>query len=427
MAARPNSLTKQTRGTVHPPLYLCGAHCTMLGIYLCFFICLCNLLVQLTEYLEKNKFINYTHHGSVKGQVTQTLVQELFDNLMESMEEEEITAVIQTDQSKAYDVVNHQILLEKMRILGFNRKTLNILRSYLQNRRQFVVVDSYPSEPLAVGERSVTQGSALSGLLYIIMILDITSIYHEKTHTPVEANQCQKYTKDPDYRSNFQNSNAKTFVDDNIIHTKATQDKTIQQAVMDTITTLEGYMNANLLALNPEKSRVMLLTKNKQIKENFKIKVAGKVLTHQPSLMILGNRITADLTWEEHVNKIVIPSLANRVRTLRNITSFMNQDFRRNYGSAIFRGKLVFAADAWGGVSKTTLKRVQKLQDQAAKVILGFPYRKKSNSQRLKILGWPNVEDKITIATMRLTQKVLHKILQKNWHSKCRKINETLK
>ena len=52
---------------------------------------------------------------------------------MESLENDEITAVVQTDQSKAYDVVNHQILIEKMRILGFNRKTLNILSSYLQN------------------------------------------------------------------------------------------------------------------------------------------------------------------------------------------------------------------------------------------------------------------------------------------------------
>ena len=83
-------------------------------------------LVQLTEYLKRNNFINFTHHGSVKGRGTQTLVQELFDNLMESVENDEVSAVIQTDQSKAYDVVNHDILLAKMKILGFNHKTLNI-------------------------------------------------------------------------------------------------------------------------------------------------------------------------------------------------------------------------------------------------------------------------------------------------------------
>ena len=211
-----------------------------------------------------------------------------------------------------------------------------------------MVVDSFSSEPLAVGERSVTQGSALSGLLYIIMILDITSIYHEKTHNTREALKCQKYTKDPEDINTCQNANAKTFVDDNIIHVKASNDKTIQQAVAETISTLEGYMNANLLALNPEKSRVMIVSKNKQIQDDFKITVAGKLLTHQPSLMVLGNRISENLKWEEHVNKIIIPSLANRVRTLRNITSFMNPEFRRNYGTAIFRGKLMFAADAWG-------------------------------------------------------------------------------
>ena len=125
-------------------------------------------------------------------------------------------------------------------------------------------------------------------------------------------------------------------MDDNIIHVKATEDKNIQQAVIEAIARLEEYINANLLALNPEKSRVMILTKKKQIQKDFQITVAGKVLTHQPSLTILGNIVTADLSWEEHVNKLILLSLSNWVRTLRNISSFMNPEFRKNYATAIF-------------------------------------------------------------------------------------------
>ena len=282
------------------------------------------------------------------------------------------------------------------------------LGSYLRNKRQYVVVDSYPSEPLAVGPVSVTQGSALSGILYIIMILDITSIYHETTHNPQEARECQKTNLDPAIRNTCQNANAKTFVDDNIIHTKPVNGNSIQQAVLDVIDKLETYTNANKLALNPEKSRVMVLTKDKKIQQDFQVTVAGKVLGHQPSLKILGNIVSADLTWEEHVRKVVIPSLSNRVRTLKEISTFMNLNFRKNYASAIFRGKLAFAADAWGGTNATQISKVQTLQDRAAKIVLGLPATRKSNQQRLQLMGWPNVKDEIKLATIRLTHKILH-------------------
>ena len=74
---------------------------------------------------------------------TQSLVQELYDSLLVAMETEETVAVIQTYQSKAYDVVDHPILIAKMTWLGFNRKAINIMSSYLEERRQYVIVDSF--------------------------------------------------------------------------------------------------------------------------------------------------------------------------------------------------------------------------------------------------------------------------------------------
>ena len=65
------------------------------------------LLLQINNYLVRNNMINHTHHGSIQGKGTQTLVQELYDSMLELMEEGELAAVIQTDQSKAYDVVDH--------------------------------------------------------------------------------------------------------------------------------------------------------------------------------------------------------------------------------------------------------------------------------------------------------------------------------
>ena len=311
------------------------------------------ILIQITKYLTSQDLINHNHHGSVKNKGTQTLVQEIVDTLMEIIEKDEVAAVIQTDQSKAYDVVDHCILLNKMKILGFNQKTVRLLGSYLQDRRQYVVVDSFPSEPLVVGPNSVTQGSSLSCVLYLIMILDITGIYHSESHSPQKSLECQAKK----VNSECLNTAARTFVDDNILIAKPLENSTIQQAVLKAITRLESYMHANKLALNPEKSRIMIVTKNQDIKKNFKIQIAGKEITHVPVLKILGNIVTEDITWDHHVNKVVIPDLSNRVRTLRNISAYMNPHFRKIYAGAIFRGKLTFAIDAWGGVKKELIKK----------------------------------------------------------------------
>ena len=272
------------------------------------------ILLQTTEYLTTNNLINHTHHGSIPGKGTQTLIHELYDRVLESLEAGETSAILQTDQSKAFDVVDHVILTGKMKILGFNKRTLNIFHSYLDERKQYVEVDSFASSKLTVGPNSVTQGSALSCTLYLIMILDITSIYHDKQHNPIESAKCPR-------------TNTKTFVDDNILHVTDNRGRTIQKEVLDTITKLENYTNSNKLALNPEKTKVMIITKNKNIQEKFEVTIHQKQVKHQNHLTILGNIFTPDLKWDKHIHKIVIPSLNHRLRTLKNIAPFMDQRF----------------------------------------------------------------------------------------------------
>ena len=136
---------------------------------------------------------------------------------------------------------------QRWKRLASTTKNLNILASYLKDRRQYVVVDSFPFQLLAVVPNSVTQGLSLSCIMYIIMIMDITSIYHSETYSPSESMKCQQNNGYPD----CENTAARTFVDDNILITKTKNWSSIQQAVSQTIDRLEQYTNANLLALNP--------------------------------------------------------------------------------------------------------------------------------------------------------------------------------
>ena len=108
-------------------------------------------------------------------------------------------------------------------------------------------------------------------------------------------------------------------------------------------------MKANKLALNSDKSQVMLVTKNVQMKKDFVVTMNGKEIRHKSHITILGNTMSSSLTWETHVSKVLLPSLANRVRTLQIVSWYLSTGFRAIYANSVFRSRMMFGIETWGG------------------------------------------------------------------------------
>ena len=92
------------------------------------------IMRQIMSHLDNNKLINTNHHRSVPGHSTQTLILELHDKLTQSLEmDDHDTALILIDQSKAYNLVPHSILIDKLRILNYSEKMIITIKNYLQD------------------------------------------------------------------------------------------------------------------------------------------------------------------------------------------------------------------------------------------------------------------------------------------------------
>ena len=175
------------------------------------------------------------------------------------MHNEDDSALICLDQSKAYEIVNHQILLRKLTAIGFTRQATEIMKSFLSERKQYVQIQAMKSESLLTGPQSIVQGSSISCVLFLIYVLDLPQIFHDQSHTPEENLNCKQ-------------PNAKTFVDDiGIVVTKPKNNdsKSMKELVGQTMDRVAEYTTANRLLLNQEKSLIMLVTKNKELKSNF--------------------------------------------------------------------------------------------------------------------------------------------------------------
>ena len=77
--------------------------------------------------------------------------------------------------------------------------------------------------------------------------MDITQVFHSKPLNPQEYLNCSK-------------TNGKTFVDDNLLHSKPSPGQTLKDSIQDTMSTIQNYTDANLLSLNPSKTKIMIIS-----------------------------------------------------------------------------------------------------------------------------------------------------------------------
>ena len=127
---------------------------------------------NIIKHLDDNDLFNPSQHGFREGRSCLSQLLSHYDTILTQLEEGKDVDVIYIDFSKAFDKVDHTILLSKLKAIGLDGKILKWIESFLTNRKQVVVVDCATSEPADI-KSGVPQGSVLGPLLFIIMISDI--------------------------------------------------------------------------------------------------------------------------------------------------------------------------------------------------------------------------------------------------------------
>ena len=120
---------------------------------------------QLSHFLEKENILFKHQFGFRKNYSTEQAILELTDNLKMKIDSNEAICSIFLDLSKAFDTVNHQILLQKLYRYGIRGVPLQWFKSYLESRTQYVEVEIVKTNPLSI-QWGVPQGSTLGLILF---------------------------------------------------------------------------------------------------------------------------------------------------------------------------------------------------------------------------------------------------------------------
>ena len=127
------------------------------------------IAARFLKFINKHNILTQNQFGFRKNRSTELAVTEVYNRLLDNLENKKYTCAIFLDLAKAFDSVDHKILLQKLEKYGIRGNALELMRSYLQNRNHYVALGGANSSKLIL-EYGVPQGSVLGPLLFLLFI-----------------------------------------------------------------------------------------------------------------------------------------------------------------------------------------------------------------------------------------------------------------
>ena len=311
------------------------------------------LYARLIKYIDKSKLLYKYQYGFRKNHSTEHALIELCDQIRLSMGQGQMTCGIFIDLSKAFDTVNHQILLDKLDHYGIRGHALELFKSYLSNRKQYVNIEKCKSQtrPISCG---VPQGSVLGPLFFLLFINDLP--------------KCCSTGK------------VRLFADDTTIffHTNSIDDIISTGKVI--MTQLTNWFKANKLTLNADKSSFTIFKSSRKVIPNLPVHIdfQNQQIKRTSHIKFLGIILDENLTWNHHVNEIC-SKLKRLFHIFYNIRNYLTEDNIKTIYYALVYSRIKYGITVYGQACKTKLKRIQTIQNQLLKVISGKNYRFSTN------------------------------------------------
>ena len=215
---------------------------------------------QLKSYLEQNNLLAHQQHGFRKNHSTQSACAKFVDDIMLHLDRGERPIAVFLDIKKAFDTINHQILINKLKLLKIGKNSLDLLGNYLENRKQCVLYKNVLSEKLNL-TTGVPQGSTLGPLLFLVYINDLPDI--------------------------LLNSKCLLFADDTVLYLGKNNSEEVYNEIQQDLDAVNAWCNNNQITLNQAKTEYISFSY--RLKQQFQ--APPLALDHIQSLKLIHTNI----------------------------------------------------------------------------------------------------------------------------------------
>lgn len=319
---------------------------------------------SLMDFLINFKLLHKTQSGFRPNHSCETALLGMINSWLEAINSGTMIGVVMVDFKKAFDLVDHKILLKKMKQYKLSDDSLSWFSSYLLNRKQKVSVNNAVSEDAYILD-GVPQGSILGPLLFIMFINDL----------PLYTNSV----------------NTDMYADDTNLYVSGESKSAIERKLQISLNSLSTWCKYNGMLLNTSKTKVMLITTHQKrtslTSKNLDLHFNNDNLNTITGDKILGIFVDNNLTWSTHIDKLCKKISAN-LWLLSNIKEFLSTEHRTIFYKTYIQPHIDYCNIVWGGTTQLNLNRIFRLQKRACKIIMDYNVENISECmQKLKILN----------------------------------------
>ena len=301
--------------------------------------------------------------------------------ITQNTERGEVSSITAADLSKAFDSVDHGVLLTKLGWYGIDPTWF---RSYLSGRGQLVRGGSGLVRPVRFG---VPQGSIAGPILFSLFTNDL------HCHLPdcrviAYADDTQLLDHSPPDSQNL---------------------ASLKRRVENSLDVMKHWLSSNSLKMNPQKTDFILIGTSQALKktENFHLSIAdGSLIKPSPTVKLLGVTMDECLTWDAHITQIVRRCNALLISLSKFRHHFDQETIKLLIESHVFP-HILYCISVWGGTTQNQLIRIQKLINFSARIVTGLRRRERVGPA-LASLGWTRVEQLVRERDLLKVYKVLH-------------------
>ena len=335
------------------------------------------VLRQLTSHLSTHSLLSEHQSAYRPRHSTETVLLSIFNDILTALDENNTAVLLLLDLSAAFDTIDHELLLRRLKNeFGITDIALSWFRSYLSERKQFVVVENFqsPTVPLDFG---VPQGSVLGPILFIMYTTPLTRLIesHSVRHE-IFADDTQ--LPHSSYPGSFHY---------------------LVESLSDCVRDVSVWMDENMLKLNPDKTEAVLfsheLPSNADLISDLpsSISLSDAEIPFDETSLSLGFLFDSELNMKAQVASIRKKAYL-QIRRISSIRPFLSEDATKKLVTACILSRLDYCNALLVDYPKSIIDSLQLVQNDAARLV--FRQRRSQHvTPLLRQLHWLPIEQRL--------------------------------